>query len=347
MADSRRGGSAVLAACVVLASVAGGGALAQKVAGRAQLAPLLKGYERPKDTPAPKDNLPTPERIALGRSLFFDPRLSGSGAISCASCHNPGLGWEDGLSRGIGNRGHDLGRHTPTILNTAWAEPLFWDGRAETLEDQAKGPIKSSAEMNMPHDEAVKRVSSIAGYRAAIDRAYPGEGVTIDVIAKAIASYERTIVSGKAPFDRWVAGDEHAISESAKRGFVVFNTKAKCASCHSGWRFTDDGFHDIGLASDDMGRAAIMPGLKILEHAFKTPTLRNVDQRAPYMHDGSVPTLEAVVDHYDHGFIQRESLSPEIKRLNLTTAEKADLVAFMRTLTSRDKAVELPTLPPQ
>jgi cytochrome c peroxidase len=283
--------------------------------------------------------------VALGRTLFFDPRLSGSGAISCATCHNPSLGWEDGLKRGIGHRGAELGRHTPTIIDVAWAEPLFWDGRAATLEEQAKGPIKSASEMNMPHDEAVKRVASISGYRAAFERAYPGEGVNIDTIAKAIASYERTIVSAKAPFDRWAEGDSQAISDSAKRGFVLFNGKAGCATCHSGWRFTDDGFHDIGLPSQDLGRAAIAPGIKVLEHAFKTPTLRNVDQRAPYMHDGSVATLEAVVDHYDHGFVARESLAPEMKPLKLTADEKADLIAFMRSLTSHDKPVELPTLP--
>ena len=252
---------------------------------------------------------------------------------------------EDGLALCIGHRGAQLGRHTPTIIDVAWAEPLFWDGRAATIEDQAKDPIKASAEMNMPHDEAVKRVASISAYRAAFQRAYPGEGVNIDTIAKAIASYERTIVSAKSPFDRWVDGEDGAISEEAKRGFVVFNTKGGCASCHSGWRFTDDGFHDIGLASDDLGRAGIAPGIKVLEHAFKTPTLRNVAQRAPYMHDGSLPSLEAVVEHYDHGFKARESLAPEIKPLNLTGEEKSDLVAFMRTLSSHDKPVELPALP--
>lgn len=315
------------------------------LAGGDQIQVLLQDYRRPASIPAPADNPITQAKADLGKALFFDPRLSGSGAISCASCHNPSLGWEDGLAKGVGHKGTELGRHTPTILNTAWAEPLFWDGRATTLEEQAKGPLASSAEMNMPHADVVKAVAGIPGYRKAFAAAYPGEPIDIDTIAKAIATYERTVVSADAPFDRWAKGDQGAISESAKRGFVLFNTTAKCSTCHAGWRFTDDGFHDIGLAGDDMGRGKIMPGLTILERAFKTPTLRNIAERAPYMHDGSQATLEAVVDHYDKGFVQRASLSDSIKPLNLSAQDRADLVAFMRTLSSQDAPVSLPNLP--
>ncbi|MCE3288446.1 MAG: putative di-heme cytochrome c peroxidase [Caulobacter sp.] len=315
------------------------------LAGGDQIQVLLQDYRRPASIPAPADNPITQAKADLGKALFFDPRLSGSGAISCASCHNPSLGWEDGLAKGVGHKGTELGRHTPTILNTAWAEPLFWDGRATTLEEQAKGPLASSAEMNMPHADVVKAVAGIPGYRKAFAAAYPGEPIDIDTIAKAIATYERTVVSADAPFDRWARGDAGAISESAQRGFVLFNTTAKCSTCHSGWRFTDDGFHDIGLAGDDMGRGKIMPGLTILERAFKTPTLRNIAERAPYMHDGSQATLEAVVDHYDKGFVQRASLSDSIKPLNLSAQDRADLVAFMRTLSSQDAPVSLPNLP--
>ncbi len=306
---------------------------------------MLKTFRRPAAVPTPADNPVTSTKIMLGKALFFDPRLSGSGAIACATCHNPSLGWQDGQARGVGHHGAALSRHTPTILNIAWSEPLFWDGRADTLEEQAKGPLSAPAEMNMPPGNAIDIVQSIPGYRTAFAAAFPGKPITLDTMVKAIATYERTVISAAAPFDRWVNGDSKAVSESAKRGFKVFNTKAGCASCHSGWRFTDDGFHDIGLGDDDMGRAKIMPGLTILEHAFKTPTLRNIAERPPYMHDGSIATLEAVIDHYDRGYIDRPSLSPEIRQEKLTAQDKTDLIAFMRSLSSNDKRVALPTLP--
>lgn len=305
----------------------------------------LSDYQRPTKIPVSKANPLTSDKVALGQMLFFDPRLSGSGVISCATCHNPALGWSDALPKGLGHMGGRLGRHTPTIINVAYGEPYFWDGRAATLEDQAKGPLTSAAEMNMPAGVAIERLESIPGYVAAFDRAFPGRGVTLDTFAAAVASYERTVVSGTAPFDKWVAGDEQAVSEAAKRGFVLFNGKANCATCHSGWRMSDDGFHDIGVPGTDRGRAAIAPGIVQLEHAFKTPTLRNINQRAPYMHDGSMPTLAAVIDHYDHGFEQRASLDSQMHPLNLTSAEKTDLLAFLDTLTSVDAPAVLPILP--
>ena len=321
------------------------GALGDAAPARATLEKWIALYRRPSDLPAPANNPVTPDKATLGMSLFFDPRLSGSGAISCASCHNPALAWQDGLARGIGHRGTQLGRHTPTIIDSAWSEPLFWDGRAATLEDQAKGPLAAPAEMNLPHPEVVRRVKSIADYRQRFATVFPGHEIDIDAVAMAIATYERTIVSALAPFDRWVEGDDSAISPPAKRGFALFNGKANCASCHSGWRFSDNGFHDIGLPGDDVGRAKIIPGVPVLDHAFKTPTLRNIDSRAPYMHDGSLATLEDVIDHYDHGFSQRASLAPEVKLLHLSARDKKDLVAFLHTLTSKDDAVTVPELP--
>jgi cytochrome c peroxidase len=306
---------------------------------------LLSDYQRPTKVPVSKANPMTQEKVALGRMLFFDPRLSGSGVISCATCHNPALGWSDALPKGLGHMGGRLGRHTPTIIDVAWGEPYFWDGRAATLEDQAKGPLTSAAEMNMPAEAALKRIQSIPGYVAAFERAFPGKGVSLDTFAAAVASYERTVVSSQAPFDKWVQGDEQALSPAAKRGFALFNGKANCAVCHSGWRMTDDGFHDIGLSSTDRGRAAVAPGIVQLEHAFKTPTLRNINQRAPYMHDGSLATLSDVIDHYDHGFEHRESLDGQIHTLGLTSAEKADLLAFLDTLTSVDTPAVVPVLP--
>jgi cytochrome c peroxidase len=306
---------------------------------------LLADYHRPTKLPVPRNNPMTPDKVALGQMLFFDPRLSGSGAISCASCHNPALGWGDAMPKGLGHMGGRLRRHTPTILNVAYGEPYFWDGRAATLEDQAKGPLTSAAEMNMPAEVAVTRILSIPGYVTAFAHVFPGQPVSVDTIAAAVAAYERTVVSTAAPFDKWVSGDEEAISASAKRGFVLFNGKANCATCHVGWRMSDDGFHDIGIADNDRGRADIAPGIVQLEHAFKTPTLRNINQRAPYMHDGSLATLSAVIDHYENGFVKRPSLDTQIHPLGLTTDEKADLLAFMDTLTSTDSPTILPILP--
>jgi cytochrome c peroxidase len=227
----------------------------------------------------------------------------------------------------------------------AYGEPYFWDGRAGTLEEQAKGPLGSPAEMNMPAANAIERVQSIPGYVSAFARVFPGQPISLDTIAAAIATYERTVVSAEAPFDRWVNGDDQAVSVAAKRGFALFNGKANCAGCHMSWRMTDDGFHDIGLPDADRGRAVIAPGIVQLEHAFKTPTLRNVNRRAPFMHDGSVPTLAAVIDHYDSGFVRRPSLDTQMKPLGLTATEKSDLLAFLDTLTSADAPSIVPELP--
>jgi cytochrome c peroxidase len=309
------------------------------------LSALRASFVRPAAIPQPKDNPITADKVALGRMLFFDPRLSESGAISCATCHNPGLGWGDGLRKGLGHMGTALGRHTPTILNVAYGEPYFWDGRAATLEEQAKGPLTSSKEMNMSAVEALSLLRSLRGYTAAFAQAYPGQEISLDTIAAAIATYERTLNSSQAPFDRWINGDDTAISPGAVRGFVLFNGKANCAVCHATWRMSDDGFHDIGLPDADRGRAAIMPGIAQLEHAFKTPTLRNINQRAPYMHDGSLPTLSAVIDHYDGGFQSRPSVDSNIRKLALTPAEKTDLLAFLDTLTSQDDPVTVAALP--
>ena len=337
--------SLLLLAFSALASAVAYGESAPGVANSVDPHALLSDYQRPAKVPASKANPTTPEKVALGQMLFFDPRLSGSGVISCATCHNPALGWSDGLPKGLGHMGGRLGRRTPTILNVAYGEPYFWDGRAATLEDQAKGPLTSAKEMNMPADAAISRIESIPGYVAAFNRAFPGRDISLDTFAAAVASYERTVISSSAPFDKWVEGDEQAVSAAAKRGFVLFDGKANCAVCHSGWRMSDDGFHDIGLPGTDQGRAAVAPGIVQLEHAFKTPTLRNINQRAPYMHDGSMPTLAAVIDHYDHGFEHRDSLDTQIHPLGLTGDEKSDLLAFLDTLTSVDAPTVVPVLP--
>jgi cytochrome c peroxidase len=306
---------------------------------------LKSEYKRPNAIPFPANDPYSDAKAALGQILFFDPRLSINGTMSCATCHNPALNWQDGLKVGVGHDEKQLPRATPTILDLAWADLLMWDGRKNSLEDQASGPVSTPAEMGGALDTAVSRVSAVPAYRRAFKAAFGTDEVTFARMAQAIATFERTEVSNKSPFDRWIDGDETAISDAAKRGFVLFNGKANCAACHSGWRLTDDGFHDIGLPSPDLGRGGQVPGVPVLQHAFKTPTLRNVAERAPYMHDGSIATLHDVVVHYDTGFVQRPSLSPEMHRLGLSEQEVADLVAFLETLTSRDDPVAVPELP--
>jgi cytochrome c peroxidase len=302
-------------------------------------------YVRPASPPFPADNLYSKDRELLGKTLFFDPRLSQSGSIACANCHNPGFSWGDGLAKGVGTGMKQLGRRSPTILNAGWSDLLFWDGRADSLELQALGPIASQREMNMPLDAMVQVLQTIPEYKTLFAKAYPGDPISEKTVARAIATFERTVVSGQAPFDKWISGDENAIGEDAKRGFDLFNGKAGCAQCHSEWNFTDNGFHDVGLVDSDRGRGERLP-LEGMQFAFKTPTLRNVDRRAPYMHEGNERTLGEVIDFYDRGGdARRKSLSPEMVPLHLTAHEKTDLLAFLSTLTSVDKPVEFPIFP--
>ena len=311
----------------------------------ADLAKLKALYRRPAAIPTPADNPITENKTDLGQKLFFDPRLSGTSTMSCASCHNPSLAWGDGLATAVGSAGNHLPRRSPTILNLAWAETLFWDGRAETLEEQAVGPIQAAGEMNQAMPKLLASLKAMPDYRDDFEAAFPGEAISQVTVAKAIATFERTVVSAKAPFDRWIEGDDHAIDASAQRGFVTFNGKAHCAACHSGWRFTDDSFNDIGLPGADLGRGALVNGVEPLQHAFKTPSLRNVSRRAPFMHDGSVATLTEVIHHYDGGFEKRPSLSADIFKLALSDQEVNDLVAFMKALTSDDAMPQVPVLP--
>jgi len=312
-----------------------------------QMAALKKDYLRPASVLFASDNPYSDAKYTLGKILFFDPRLSESKVMSCATCHNPGLNWVDGLNKGVGNFHQQLGRKTLSLLNLAWDDLYFWDGRADSLEHQAPMVFEIPKVMNMNFATVLERINDIAGYRTLFDAAFPGEKdpVTRDNVGKALAIFERKIVSGMAPFDRWIAGDESAISDQSKRGFVLFNKKANCAACHSGWNFSDGSFHDTGLNDDDIGRGKFLPDMVLMQHAFKTPGLRNIAGRAPYMHDGSRKTLEEVVDFYNDGFAKRPSLASEIKPLHLTDDEKKDLVSFLETLTSVDDPVTLPMLP--
>ena len=305
-------------------------------------------YLRPAQAPAPADNQVTPERVELGKALFFDPRLSGSNWISCATCHNPALGWSDGLATGFGHGMNKLGRATPTILNTAFNPIQMWDGRKSTLEDQALGPIGADVEMNQPLPELIQKLTKIDGYRKLFKAAYPNEQISEATVAKAIASFERTVISTESPFDRWRMGDQSAVSDQVKRGFAVFEGKGNCAVCHSGFNFTDNGFHNIGVkdpaGTEDLGRFA-QRKLPSMKGAFKTPTLRDIALTAPYMRNGMYNTLEEVVDHYDRGGDTKDNLSANVKPLNLTAQEKADLVVFMKSLTGKPMNVAVPQLP--
>jgi len=320
-------------------------ALLTCVVSGAQMKVDKKAFWFPNRVPEPGNNKQSPQRVKLGKMLFFDPRLSGSNWISCATCHNPALGWSDGLPTAIGNGMGVLPRSTPSIVNTAFNNSQMWDGRFHTLEEQAAGPIEAPGEMNGHMDQILVKLKSISGYVQEFDKAYPGEGISKETVTKAIASFERTIISQASPFDEWTHGNQAAISISAQRGFKLFVNKAKCVACHQGPNFTDDGFHNIGLkGSQDDGRYARVP-IKVSKGAFKTPTLRDVALTAPYMHNGTYRTLEEVVDHYDRGGDNKENLDPNIKPLQLTTQEKKDLVQFMKTLSGKQVAITVPRLP--
>jgi cytochrome c peroxidase len=341
---------------VVVALIAGGAAHAaalvgETVAVQVQRPPMpmveeiRAGYRRPDSIPFPDDNPYTPEKAALGQMLYYDTRLSNTGALACASCHNPAFDYGDGLAKSMGNGMKPVDRRSPSIINSAWGKLFMWDGRAASLEEQALGPIESPTEMDQPLDRMTDTVSGIRDYEQLFSVAFPHEAVTPTTVAKAIATYERMIVSAAAPFDAWIDGDEAAIPDAAKHGFELFNIKARCASCHTGWLFTDDGFHDTGLPGDDRGRGRLFPATIVLQHAFKTPSLRDTARRGPYMHDGSLPTLEAVVARYNHGGENRPSQSELISPLGLSPDEQRDIVAFLQTLTSPSRSRFAPTLP--
>jgi cytochrome c peroxidase len=305
----------------------------------------------PAQVPYPEDNVPSAARVALGKMLFFDPRLSGGADMSCASCHNPALGWSDGLPTGHGFHGKVLPRATPTLYNTAFNTIQMWDGRKSSLEDQATGPMDSGDEMAADYDRIFAFLSGSSGYRTAFDKAYPGEGINKTTLAKALASFERTVISNNAPFDRWLHGDINAMSPQQIRGFRIFTgpDKGNCEVCHRAPNFTDSGFHNIGLASfgnedPDLGRYKQKP-VAALKGAFKTPTLRNIALTAPYFHDGSAATLMDVVEHYVRGGDVKTNLSANLKPISLTQQEKEDLVAFMEALSSETPPITIPQLP--
>jgi cytochrome c peroxidase len=280
----------------------------------------------------PKDNPTSPEKIALGKQLYFDSRLSRDNTVSCASCHDPNKGFSNGEQFATGVGGKKGGRNSPTVLNTAYNQFQFWDGREGSLESQALGPIQNPIEMNLTLPEVVEKLNAITGYKQQFQAVF-GTDVTSEGIAKAIAAYERTVLSGDAPYDKFKAGDDSALSEAAQRGMKVFFGKGVCSACHSGRNFTDNAFHNLGIGmkaeKPDVGRFAISK-LGGDTGSFKTPTLREIAKSGPYMHDGSIKTLEEVVEHYVRGGVANDYLDEDVFPLKLTDQEKADLVTFLK-----------------
>ncbi|MFY0311287.1 cytochrome-c peroxidase [Leisingera sp. D0M16] len=305
----------------------------------------LDAFRRPDTVPFP-ENAPYDRGIAtLGKMLFFDPRLSGAQNISCSSCHNPSFGWETPVPKAIGAADKPVHRHAPTILNVAWITPLFWDGRAASLEEQAVGPITAPDEMNASFEDIIIRLTAVTEYKAWFERLFPGQGIRKETILAALATYQRTIVSGVAGFDRWVGGDANAVPEAAKRGFALFTGRANCASCHSGWMFTDNNMHDIGLHTTDLGSGGLAPQDTARYFRFKTPGLRNIALRAPYMHDGSLPSLPEVIRHYANGGASGVTRQIDIEGFAASEGDIADLIAFLETLTDNETNVPTPILP--
>ena len=309
----------------------------------------LQEWLLPDAPPDPADNPSTPEKVELGKTLFFDPRLSHDGNMSCATCHNPSLGWADGLDVAIGFRSTTLARASPTVINTGFNTIQMWDGREASLESQAMGPMENNHEMNMEMSSLFTFLEGTEGYRSMFAQAFPDEEISPVTVSKAIAAFERTAVSNDSSFDRWVQGDADAMTDQQVAGFELFNGKANCAVCHAAPNFTDNGFHNLGLPSwgdenPDMGRYAIKP-IGLMKGAFKTPTLREVTRTAPYFHDGSAQTLAQVMDHYNQGGVVKTNLSPNMKELGLADDEVAAVIAFMQALESPYMTVELPELP--
>jgi len=300
--------------------------------------------------PVPFDNPQTDAKIRLGEQLYFDGRLSSDGTISCANCHRPDKGWADTepVSEGVAHQ--KGGRNSPTIINAAYTIPQFWDGRALHLEKQAVGPVQNPIEMDLTVQELEFRLNHIPGYVRQFRDVF-GAKPTIDLLAKAIASFERTIISNDSLYDRYIQGDRCAMTKEAVEGMEIFNGKGHCTACHSGPNFTDSRFHNLGVGYDpkckrfaDVGRYAVTKDCRDMG-AFKTPGLRDVADTPPYLHDGSECTLMDVINLYDRGGIPNPYLDPVMLPLGLTEMEKCALVAFMQALSGPYPIVKPPPLP--
>jgi cytochrome c peroxidase len=280
----------------------------------------------------PEDNLLTAAKVALGKQLYFDKRLSVDNTVSCATCHDPAKGWSDGEATASGIQGRRGARNSPTVLNSAYHSFQFWDGRAATLEEQAIGPILNQVEMGMPSEQALEsKLNAIPGYKRQFQEVF-GKPATAGDVARAIAAFERTLLAAEAPYDRFRSGNKVALSDSAQRGLKLFFGKAHCAACHVGPNFTDNAFHNIGVGMQNQNPD---PGRQVISNllgdrgTFKTPSLRDVARTSPYMHDGSLNTLDEVVKWYNNGGSKNPQLDEEIYPLKLTDREQQDLITFL------------------
>lgn len=311
----------------------------------------------------PEDNQYSKEKKQLGKTLFFDPRLSKSGQIACASCHNPELGWTDNSTRSFGHDRQTGGRNSMTILNVAYADELFWDGRAKSLEDQARFPIPDKLEMNMDLEYAVDNISKIEGYKSLFEAAFGDEEVTMKKIQYAIATFERTVKSPSSKFDKFITGKSDKYTDEEVLGLHLFRTKARCINCHNTGYFSDNQYHNdgqtlFGTKDEDFGRYNVTGNMEDLGK-FRTPTIREVANTKPWMHHGHFPSILDVVEFYNLGNpspiqkkylgVGRDSLipitSPLLKKLDLNRKEIDALLAFINTLSTPTRRTIIPTLP--
>ena len=292
----------------------------------------------PQDIIYPAGAPPSKAEIELGKALFFEPQLSGQQHLSCATCHNPTQGFSDGRAKSMADRGNTTTRNAPHLYNLAWNRVLFWDGRQDNLDTMALDAIKSPDEMNLPLATMVERLQAIPSYAMTFKQLYP-DGLTAENVGKAIGAFERSLITQNSAFDRYLRGDNTALSDKALRGLLLFAGKANCLACHDGANFTDESFHNIGLQTDDLGRGKFEQGAHF-RYTFKTPGLRNVALTGPYMHNGSINTLRDVVQFYNQGGQRREGIDTQMKPLHLSAEEVDQLIAFMESLT--DPLIVLP-----
>ncbi|EHQ52681.1 cytochrome-c peroxidase [Ectothiorhodospira sp. PHS-1] len=286
--------------------------------------------------PLPSNNSLTPEKVELGKMLFFEPRISASGVISCATCHNPALGWSDRIPRAVGHDGQVGERNTPTVLNSGFLEAQFWDGREPDLEGQALGPIQAEIEMAMELDDALDQLARFDVYQERFKEAFPGQAdpLTAENVAKALASFQRTLNTPNSPFDRYLRGDDNAMTEQQKRGMASFVNNG-CIACHRGANFSDSRFHRFELpGSTDEGRF-VVTGEERDRFAFRTPTLRNVAVTYPYFNNGSVDNLHDAVQLMGEQMLGRKLEQPVVD----------DIVAFLHALTGEMPRITFPSLP--
>lgn len=285
----------------------------------------------------PSDNTASEKKASLGKALFFDMRLSESKKLACMSCHNPNMNWGDDQKTPLGHEGFELKRNSPSVVNAAYSKTQFWDGRAASLEEQAVAVLTNPNEMHATPESIAETVNNIDIYKKQFKEAYGVDKITIQHVAKALANFERTIVTkNKTPFDQFLSGNKEALSDSAIRGLHLFRTQGRCMNCHNGANFTDDKFHNLGMTSagtdfEDLGRYYVTNN-KNDWGRFRTPSLRNVEFSAPYMHRGNLRTIKRVLEQYNHGFQGEQEISPLIKTLNLYEEDLMDLEEFLKSL---------------